>query len=287
MFIDAHTHGMHAERNSEGKLSQPLMTAWVPGKMTPQDYVNDRMKLGIEKIVILDPANVTFELKKIFGDYVIPVPQVDMDIATPEEINGLFDRGAVGIKFISPEKSYGHDKYFPIYDVICARHGLAVFHTGYLGTEVYEPGGLHRRRTYTDITDMAPARLDRIARAFPELKILMAHFGNPWWEEAWKICSSHKNIYADLSGGTSYRRSMDMWAQIFSPDGKLDTGTVGKLCFGTDCSYFTCGPSDRKPHQNMIDFHISLMDRLKVPEELRQKVYRENILMLTEGKSKQ
>jgi hypothetical protein len=45
---------MHAERNSEGKLSQPLMTAWVPGKMTPQDYVNDRMKLGIEKIVILD-----------------------------------------------------------------------------------------------------------------------------------------------------------------------------------------------------------------------------------------
>ena len=280
MFIDSHTHGMHAERNSAGKLAQPLMSAWVPGKMTPQEYVNSSHKLGIEKIVILDPVEVTFELKKIFGDYVIPIPQVDMDIATPEEINRLFDRGALGIKFISPEKSYGHDKYFPLFDVISERHGLAVFHTGYLATEIYEPGGLHGRRTYTDITDMAPARLDRIARAFPNLKILMAHFGNPWWEEAWKICSSHKNIYADLSGGTSYRRSMDMWAQIFSPDGKLDTATVGKLCFGTDCSYFTSGERSNESIQTMIDFHIRLMDRLKVPEELRQKVYRENILML-------
>ncbi|MEI6423711.1 MAG: amidohydrolase family protein [Lentisphaerota bacterium] len=282
MFIDSHTHGMHAERNSAGKLIQPLMSAWNPGKMTPQEYVKSSLELGIEKIVLLDPTEITFELKKIFGDYVIPVPQVDMDIATPEEIDRLFDRGAVGIKFISPEKSYGHNSYFPLYEIISARRGLAVFHTGYLATEVYEPSGLHCRKTYTDIADMSPAKLDRIARAFPGLKILMAHFGNPWWEEAWKICSSHKNIYADLSGGTSYRRSMDMWAQIFSPDGKLDTATVGKLCFGTDCSYFTCDPNDKKPHQNMIDFHIRLMDRLKVPDELRRKVFRENILMLTE-----
>ena len=74
---------------------------------------------------------------------------------------------------------------------------------------------------------------------------------------------------------------MDMWAQIFSPDGKLDTATVGKLCFGTDCSYFTSGERSNESIQTMIDFHIRLMDRLKVPEELRQKVYRENILMLT------
>ncbi|MEI6421741.1 MAG: amidohydrolase family protein [Lentisphaerota bacterium] len=281
MFIDSHIHGMHAERNSVGRLSQPLMTAWVPGKLTPQEYVNDSVKLGIDKIVVLDPPEVTFELKNIFEDYVIPVPQVDMDITTPEQIDQLFQRGAVGIKFISPEKSYGDDSYFQLYDVISERHGLAVFHTGFLSVDVYEPGGLHGRKTYTNITDMRPAALDRIARAFPKLKIQMAHFGNPWWEEAWKMCSSHKNIYADLSGGTSYRRSMDMWAQIFSPDGKLDTAVVGKLCFGTDCSYFTNDARSKESISLMIDFHVKLMDRLKVPEELRQKVYRENILMLT------
>ncbi len=281
MYIDSHTHGAHAERNSAGKLAQPLMTAWVPGKMTPQEYLKASFDVGIEKIVLLDPPKVTFELKRIFGEYVIPVPQVDMDIATPEDIGRLFEQGAVGIKFISPEKSYGHDSYFPLYDAILKRRGLAVFHTGFLAQEIYEPGGLHGRRTFTDITCMRPAALDRIARAFPDLKILMSHFGNPWWEEAWKMISSHKNIYADFSGGTCSRRSMDMWAQIFSPDGKLDATAVGKLCFGTDGSYFTDDKGCINGIKGMIDFYERFMDRLKVPEELRQKVAMENILVLT------
>jgi predicted TIM-barrel fold metal-dependent hydrolase len=279
MYIDAHTHGAHAGRDAAGKLVPPLMTAWVMSKMTPEEYIKWSFDLNIEKVVLLDPPDVTFELKKIFGAYVIPVPQVDMDNTTPEEIDRLFQRGAVGIKFISPAKSYGHDSYFPLYDVISARCGLAFFHTGFLGLEIYEPGGLHGRSTYTDITDMRPAALDRIARAFPGLKIMMAHFGMPWWEEAWKICSSHKNIYADLSGATCCRRSMDMWAQILSPNGKLDTTVVGKICFGTDCQFFA--DYDKAGILNMIDFHVRLMERLKVPEELKKKIYRDNILALT------
>lgn len=281
MFIDSHTHGAHAERNAAGKLAQPLMIAWVPGKMSPQEYVKESLKIGIERIVLLDPPKITFELKKIFGDYVISAPQVDMDISTPAEIDRLFEQGAVGIKFISPEKSYGDDSYFPLYEAICDRRGLAVFHTGFLAAEIYEPGGLHGRRSFTDITCMRPAALDRIARAFPDLKILMSHFGNPWWEESWKIISSHKNVYADFSGGTCKRRSMDMWAQIFSPDGSLDTNAVGKLCFGTDGGYFIEDEGCRQGIESMMDFYLRFMERLKVPEELRQKVARENILALT------
>ncbi len=37
--------------------------------------------MGIDKIVLLDPPDITFEMKKVFGDYVIPVVHVDMDIA--------------------------------------------------------------------------------------------------------------------------------------------------------------------------------------------------------------
>ena len=44
--------------------------------------------------------------------------------------------------------------------------------------------------------------LDHIARLFPRLNIIGAHFGNPWWEEAWTMLKSNDNIYADLSGGT-------------------------------------------------------------------------------------
>jgi predicted TIM-barrel fold metal-dependent hydrolase len=109
----------------------------------------------------------------------------------------------------------------------------------------------------------------------------MSHFGNPWWEEAWKMISSHKNIYADFSGGTCRRRSMDMWAQIFAPDGNLDTTAVGKLCFGTDESYFTEYEGRETGLKAMINFYERFLERLKVPEELRLKVWRENILKLT------
>ena len=45
---------------------------------------------------------------------------------------------------------------------------------------------------------MRPAAIDCLSRRHPDLKILMAHYGNPWWEEAWKITWSSPNVYADL-----------------------------------------------------------------------------------------
>lgn len=293
MFIDSHVHGIHADKDASGKLVPPLQIAWhakglVPNEgykeITPEDYIEiSKKEYGVEKVVLLDPPDLTFKLKEIFKDYVIAVPMVDIDSVTPDEINALFKRGAVGIKFIVPSKSYGDDSYFPLYAAIAANHGLAVFHTGFVLVGRFEPLGWDPRKTIVNITDMRPAALDRIARAFPDLKMLMAHFGNPWWDEALNMCASHKNIYADFSGGTCYRRSMDMWAQIFSPDGKLDSAAAGKLCFGTDAGYFTRDVKNEKESvKEIMDFYFRFMERLKVPEELRQKICRNNILMLTD-----
>lgn len=279
MRIDSHVHGMHADCDESGKLRPPLRPIWEPGKMSPEDHVKGNMDRGIERVLLLDPPEITFRLKEIFGNFVIPCPQVDMDYTTPEDIDNLFKQGAIGIKFISPAKSYGDESYFPLYDVIRANKGLAVFHTGYLALEMYEPGGIMERKHYTDITYMRPATIDRVGRAFPDLKVLMAHFGNPWWEEAWKIIASHKNIYADFSGGTARRRSLAMWRQIFSLDDKFDPNSFGKVCFGTDGYAFIPGKYDSGP---MIDFYEKLYDFLKVPNELREKVDRENMLMLIE-----
>ncbi|HPN83857.1 MAG TPA: amidohydrolase family protein [Victivallales bacterium] len=284
LLIDSHAHGMDAKLNAQGKPTPPIIPIWEPGKMTPEEYVKSQKEIGIESILILDPPDVTFYLKKLFGDFVIPAPQVDLDATNPEAIDKLFQQGAIGIKFISPEKSYGHDSYFPIYDAVRENNGLAVFHTGFLTLMHFEPGGIFGRRTYTDITDMRPAALDRVARAFPDLKILMAHFGNPWWEEAWKICASHNNIYADLSGGTCVTRSMDMWAETFAPNGIIHKGGLERLCFGTDSGYFVPGNGDDS-RKKKIDFHVRLLDRINAPEEIRQKIWRENILAITKKNS--
>jgi predicted TIM-barrel fold metal-dependent hydrolase len=289
MRINGHVHGGHAERDASGKLIPPLKLAWESKelfpeeykKMTPEEYVEiGKKKHGVERVVLLDPPEVTFRLKEIFKDYVIAVPMVDMDNITPEEINSLFKRGAAGIKFIVPSKSYGDDSYFPLYDAIVANHGLAIFHTGFVLLGRFEPGSWDARKTIVDITNMRPSALDRVTRAFPDLKIIMAHFGNPWWEEAWKMISSHKNIYADLSGGDTFRRSIDMWKEILAPNGNLDTGAVSKLCFGTDGQSFLPGHYGTP---DVYKLYERLFDVLKIPTELQEKVNRGNILKLIEN----
>ena len=278
MRIDAHVHVMHADKDANGKLVPPLRTGWTAGKQTPQEYIKTSKEMGVDQIVVLDPPDVTFAAQKIFGDYIIPSPQVDMDKATPEEIEDLFRQGACGIKFICPMHSYGDNRYFPLYKAVLDCRGLAVFHTGYLSDTLFRPGAILAREDYVDIANMRPSALDRVARAFPDLNILMSHFGNPWWEEAWKIMASHKNIYADFSGGTAYKRAMSMWSEIFMPDGRLDTAAIAKLCFATDASYCFQGIYESK---NCIEFYERFFDALKVPAELREQVNHGNIRRLT------
>lgn len=283
MYIDSHSHGMHADLGPDGLLVPPLRPIWDGSLMSEEEYVKKANEIGLEGVLILDPPHVTFELKRLFGDYVLAAPQVDLEKTSPEEIDELFAKGAVGIKFIGPVKPYCSDEYLPIYERILAHNGLAVFHTGFLALRQFDPGGILARSNYLDITHMRPSTLDRISRAFPKLKILMAHFGNPWWEEAWKMIKSHKNIYADLSGGTAKTRDFEMWRQTFAPNGELDTVAVGKLCYGTDgSSFIDTFDFDLK----MMDYHKRLFDHLKVPEDLRTKVYRENMLMLIDPEQK-
>lgn len=45
-----------------------------------------------------------------------------------------------------------------------------------------------------------PLYLDDVAVDYPDLKIVMCHFGNPFLSEAAAVLERNKNVYADLSG---------------------------------------------------------------------------------------
>ncbi len=46
-----------------------------------------------------------------------------------------------------------------------------------------------------------PLHLDDVAIDFPELNILMAHSGRPfWYEQAFWMARQHKNVYMEVSG---------------------------------------------------------------------------------------
>lgn len=263
MRIDSHAHGAWG---------------WKPAPASLPEYVAECRRRGIEKIVLIQAEKELFDAFDRCPDFIIPVAQVNIDAVAPDEISRLVERGALGIKFIGPMHSYGDDRYFPLYERINRLGATVVFHTGYLMVGLFDGAcRFGRKESLIDITHMRPASIDRVVRGFPDLKILMAHFGNPWWEETWKMISTHRNVYADLSGGTAYRRSLLMWSEMFAPDGSLDAASAGKLCFGSDTSYFIEGEFG---FERYIQFYGKLYDRARMPPDLREAIDSGNCLRL-------
>lgn len=78
-------------------------------------------------------------------------------------------------------------KWSAIYLAAIKLNKAAIFHTG---DTLYHTALLK----YAN-----PLVLDELAVAFPQLKIVIAHFGNPWLMDAAEIVYKNKNVYADLS----------------------------------------------------------------------------------------
>jgi predicted TIM-barrel fold metal-dependent hydrolase len=258
MRIDSHVHGDPANLAS------------------PRKYRAACRKAGIDGIVLISrETEGLFDAVKKMGDFVIPVATVDPDRVGVDGVHRLLDRGAAGIKFIAPRHAYRDERYYPLYEAIRERGRVAVFHTGYLmHTPDYNP------KYRAGMDDMRAAHIDTLLRWVPGLKVLMAHYGNPNWEECWKVSISHPNLCADLSGGTAIHRSMLLWRELFAPNGKLSTAAMEHLCFGTDLSYFLKGDATDPRIAQYVDFHERLFDQTGTPPALRERVNSGNILAL-------
>jgi uncharacterized protein len=105
------------------------------------------------------------------------------------ELDACLRAGARGIKFHgSTQRSYPTDAGLRAVYGRAAEAGIAVvFHSG------WHPLGCH-------LSDYArPARFEGIARAFPNLNIVLAHIGLGWQDEAVALARTHPNVYFDSS----------------------------------------------------------------------------------------
>lgn len=85
---------------------------------------------------------------------------------------------------------YGPDDpgYRPYYELADQAGVPVIFHTG----DTYS--------TTARLKYARPLAIDDVAVDHPTLKIVMAHFGNPWLLEAAEVVYKNKNVWADLSG---------------------------------------------------------------------------------------
>jgi predicted TIM-barrel fold metal-dependent hydrolase len=231
---------------------------------------------GISAIVLFAEQDICMRAVERFGEFVVPVVMYrlweldDRDLGS--EIERALDSGCRGIKFIAPYHPYSDERYHGLYRIVADRDAVATFHTGYINFPSQEP-----KFPPVEMLNMRAAHIDTISRYFPTLKIVMTHFSNPWWEEAWKVAYSRPNVYADLSGGTAILRSLDMWTQMFAPNGKLLTDSLKKLIFATDTRYLGADEHRFAPY---IEFYQKLLDSLAAPKSLRNLVWCDTVRKL-------
>lgn len=181
-------------------------------------------------------------------------------------------RGFKGLKMINPPENYDDKSFYPVYEKAQGLGLVILFHLGIVAR--------HDRFKDLDINSnrMRPIYLDTIARAFPELQIIGAHLGNPWFEEAAMAARWNPNLYFDITGSTLKKTDpVDIgkllwWTKTTRYRDPLQREAWEKIVFGSDVPY-------NEIEDVMSDYHRTL-DALNIKEEVKKKVFGDTMARL-------
>lgn len=182
-------------------------------------------------------------------DVIVGFYFVDFTKETPASIRKAHAAGFRGLKFIFPPKNYDDRSYYPIYRTAAELKMPCLFHTGTVARMDWvvehfylkfpEVKKAFEKTDYAamdvDCSRMDPYRCDTIARAFPSLTVIMAHYGAG-------ICGQHSraimqlnpNVYGDITvmAGDFTPKAVAQSKDHFVP--LINEYVVEKLVFGTD-----------------------------------------------------
>ena len=174
-----------------------------------------------------------------------------------EQLDEARDLGFRGVKIIDTPLPYSHEDYFPLY-AKCQDFGFPIlFHTGILAI-------LDSRQE-----NFRPVYLGTICGAFPELRVIGAHFGLQWYWEAIFMARAYKNLFFDLSGGSWRFYPLQFFRHWFErvernqvhTEPHMDWSLAKKLMYGSD------NPDDT------LEFYENLLNGLQVPHDVQDKIY--------------
>jgi predicted TIM-barrel fold metal-dependent hydrolase len=257
MIIDAHTH--LGQLGSATATAQTLLESMDESHIDysiviANKYGDSPMGTSSEEIIRICKENP--RLKAVAN---INFSQLDENqIAFLTE--ALEAHAISGIK-LGP----GYEDYYPtdeklnaIYSLCQKLHKPVIFHTGVLAS--YRKGFLKQSH---------PLNIDEVATKYPDLKIVMAHLGNPWFIDCAAVVYRHENVYTDVSAffdefktikPTSYPNFANQLL-IF----KKYLGNYKKLLFGTDYPLYS---------QN--EYLDAVMNSIELTEEEKELVLWKN-----------
>lgn len=121
-----------------------------------------------------------------------------------------------------------------------------------------------------------PVYLDKVAVDFPGIKIIMAHVGHPWVEEALSMAYKNPNVYVDISAWQLSFSKVPLALSQCLAMAKASHGHVEKILFGSDWPLFTEVMSQKEWVETIKSLEqpppLQLMGLPEITEEDKQMI---------------
>jgi len=215
LVIDAHTH-------------------FPPDPAYPERLLKEYDRLGIDKVCV-SGLGAQFNMAtnddverafKSHPDRIIGFGYFRLGRDNLRLIDRFVERGFKGVKFTCPMHNYDDYRYDPIYARIEEVGLPALFHSCIIWRNPND-------KEFNVSSDrVRPVLLDRVARTFPKMQMILAHLGMPWHSEAAEMPRFHPNLVVDLTG------SMGGWRAHTPPEKFKEwfwwPRALETIVFGTD-----------------------------------------------------
>src|SRR3989344_6986453 len=234
MIIDSHAHiarvkGLHTEGKSWDEILKLLLAEMKSSEVDHALILSDAG--GLDEGSFPQTGTV---LKTVGNtERVSVVGSINPTNYTKENLDELEvwfrTKKIVAVKLYPGYQSFypNEERCAPIYK-LCIKYDVPViFHSG---------DTLSTDEKVTKIKYSQPIHIDDVASDFLDLKIVIAHMGNPWLIDCAEVLYKNPNVYADMSG-------MVVGESLKSPYGKIMKQKIQeliayasprKLLYGTD-----------------------------------------------------
>lgn len=246
MIIDVHTHAPRfRERVPQDLVAATANTKWSPHGARPTVFTWAEFETAMEPVdraICFNIAQAPPSPRQVIEPYVGPAAQVNDETAAfvrshPDKYIGFLtvhpdDPGALaeiergtgdlGLRGIKLGLNYQNvdplsENAFRVY-AYAEEHGLPMlFHQGTSPVQ------------FADLDYAHPRHTDRIAMAFPSLRVIMAHIGHPFYLDAICVARKHPHVYADISGAV-----LRPWGFYQAMCAAMEWGVLDKLLFASD-----------------------------------------------------
>lgn len=273
--IDAHTHTWTKDIISKEDLKAREITAQragiEPQTDSPIEKLDSAMKQsGVERAIILPidsgvNQNMPLSLKEKtdwhaeeVSHYSNIVTFVGLDPRRGEKgvrelERAVKEKKCRGWKMYPPNGFYPDDEaFYPYYEKCVELDIPIVIHTGFTSR-------------FKHVKYAQPVFVDKVAADFPTLKIVLAHVGVPWTDEALMVASKNPNVSVDVSGWQVYASQTPIKVHQMIAEAKMMRVFPNRMLFGSDFPLFE--------YAMLLKDWVQFFTELRIADELVERGY--------------